>query len=77
MMHSMPPRTVPKDVFSSFIAYVTMRTNRTINEVRFVKAIRVIEGTSEDVTQDRLVNGVFKGEVVGSSSGYINWLCLT
>ena len=77
MTHRVPPRTVPKNMFSSFIAYVTMGANRASNEIRFVKAMNMIEGASKDVTHYILVNGVFKGEVEGSSSGNINWLFLT
>ena len=64
-------------MFSSFITYITMGANRASNEVRFIKTISMIEGASKNVTHYRLVNGVFKEEVKGSSSGNINWLFLT
>ena len=54
MTHSVPPRTVPKDMFSSFVTYIAMGANRASNEVRFVKAISIIEGASKNVTHYRL-----------------------
>ena len=64
-------------MFSSFITNVTMGANRAGNETRLVKTISMIKGSSKNVAHDRLVNGVLKGEIKGSSIDHINGLLLT
>ena len=52
-----------------------MGANRAGNEIRHIKTISMIKGSSKNVTHYRLVNG--EGEVKGPSIGHINGLFLT
>jgi len=54
-----------------------MGANRAGNEIRLVKTISMIKGSSKNATHYRLVNGVLKGAVKGSSIDHINGLLLT
>ena len=76
MTNGISPITMPKNVLSGFFTTITMRANRTRNKIRLMESRGVIKGTSKDMTHDRLVNGVLKGKIVGSSTDHINGLFL-